>query len=287
MQTKDFKMLTKEEVKKLEDCPYNCVSGKVYVEALRGYQDCPHCSEIYAKMSKGEINVVKDKSIFDLLAIPKRYRYREYDSENFFPETVVSTTTNGSRREILEKLDFIRKKALCGELIEDDYLFYVGMETDLLPFVFEILKRYFKNGRTVVPFLSTIEVMQLFKNYESPNSDYKPGIELEKEILKDYGDVCRSDVCIVSVPPSAGSNSINMLFTLLRARRMKGKTTIVFSETQGVSRQLGYVLNSDDFITGFIQSVKKDIENKPKKVEKTKIQNSVVEKKSTSVLSKI
>lgn len=282
-----IKGLSKEEIKTLENCPYGCVNGKVFVQALRSYQDCPHCAEIYTKMAEGSLNVTEDKSIFDILAIPKKYRYAEFSDETFFPETVVATTTNGSRREVLEKLNFIKKKALCGELYDEDYLFYVGMETDLFPFVFEVLKGYFRNGKTVVPFLNTVEILQLFKNFESPNSDYKPGIDLEQEICKNYWDICKSDICIVSVPPSAGSNSINMLFTLLKARRAKGKNTIVFSETQGVSRQLGYVLNNDDFVTGFIQSVKKDIEVKPKKEEKKQQPIEKAEKKNISAFNKI
>lgn len=273
--------LSKDEVQKLENCPYRCVNGKVFVEKLRSFQDCPHCASIYKKMSEGTMEVSKGKNIFDILAIPRRYKNRVYNRAGFFPRTIVETTTQGSRDAVLDKLDFIKSKSLCGELLDNDYLFYVGLETDVFPFVFDTLKGYFKEGRTVVPYLSIITIRQLFKNFEAPNSDYKPGIELENETGKTYSDICRSDICIVSLPPASGSNSINMLFTLLRERRLRGKSTIVFSETQGVSRQLGYVLNSDDFETAFIQSVKK--ESKKVKAEIENVEKSEVIKETVPI----
>lgn len=249
--------------KKLSNCPYNCIQGKVFIPALNSFDDCPHCSEVYKSIASGKVKDDNGKDIYKILSIPSRYRNIEFDKENVFPKSVIEQTSQQSRNEIVDSLESINNSFIIGNKLENDYLFYLGTETDILKFVFPALRNAYAGKLKVVPYANTLELIQLYKALEEPvNSEYKIGRELEKELGVTYMDYCRSDVCIVSLTPVAGSSSVNMLYTLLKARRKRDLATIVFSETTGSSRELGYILNSDNFIKKFID-VREKVQQRP------------------------
>lgn len=265
----EIKGITPETQKYLSECQYRCYKGKIYLASTKSMEDCPHCSDIYKKIAQGESEDETGRDIYKILCIPSRYKNLDADIDMIFPPSILDTTSIQSRNEIIEELKNITNIVHRGNKIDNDYLFYMGVETDILPYVFSLLRRGYSQGFEVVPYINTLELIQLFKLEEEPlDSGCKVGEELKKELGVGYMDYCRAELCIVSLTPSSGRSSINMLFSLLKSRRSRGLYTIVFSETQGTSRELGYIINSEDFIKRFIDQREKQEKREYKQVVK-------------------
>lgn len=276
--------ITPEEEKLLSLCPYSCFRGKIYLDSTKSMENCPHCAEIYDKISKGNMKNEEGKDIYKILCIPNRYKNIEIVLEEIFPNSVVEVTSSQSRQEIIEELKDISNIVIRGDKLYADYLFYLGVETDILPYVFNLLRKGYAQGFTVVPYINTLELIQLYKVAEEPiESGYKVGEELQKELGVTYMNYCKADLCIISLTPSSGQSSINMLYSLLKSRKARDLRTIVFSETLGASRELGYSLNREDFIQRFINKVEKNTQ-KTKENARDDIRTPIQLEISTDIL---
>lgn len=261
-------LLTDEEREKIRNCPYSCVDGQVFVPALGSFSDCPNCSDIYKKMVEGNTKHKNNETVLNKLLIPDKYKNKTFNLDEFFPESVVTTTSSESRSEILESMDLIIKKSLLGEEIEDDYLFYLGMETDKFPFVLTVLKNYLKAGVKIAPYLDTGDLAVFYKHQHDYFKDNRECLFLSESLNTSYEELCSDDICIVLVPICALEFGIQVLQDFVRKRRGRNKRTIVISETLDHSRQMGYVLNQFGFKNRFLESKKK------KSVAKVKTSNS-------------
>ena len=242
----------------LDDCPYNCNRGKIFLPGIGSQTDCPHCSEIYKAIASGERKDDKNRDIYEILCIPRRYKNIEFSIDTMFSDDIKESITSDSLNSIIENLKSIYNTAIRGEFITSSYLFYLGEKMDILPYIFNLLKQGYASGLKVVPYVNTLELIQLYKADEEPlEYKYRQGIELQKELNVTFMDYCRADLVIISIPTVAGKSSINMVQTILNSRRKRGLETIIFSETDGSSRELGYVLNNYEYlIKSFIEGKK-------------------------------
>ena len=250
-------LLTEEERENIKNCPYSCVDGKVFLPALGSYSDCPNCSDIYKKMVEGTKTQKNSETVLNKLLIPDKYKNKSFNPEEFFPESVVSTTSAESRANILETMGYIINKSLLGEEIEDDYLFYLGMETDKYPFVLSVLKNYLKAGVKIAPYLDTGDLAVFYKHQHEYFKESRDCVYLSDSLNTSYEELCDDDICIVLVPICAMEFGIQVLQDFIRKRRGRNKKTIVISETLDHSRQMGYVLNQFGFKNKFLESKKK------------------------------
>lgn len=230
----------------LSECEYKCHKGKIYMPAMRNFVDCPHCSAIYKAIAEGTMKDDSGRDIYKILCIPSRYWNVDVSIENIFPASIVGTTSAESRADIITTIKDILSCIENNIPIRDSFLFYLGLETDILPLVFTILRKGYSKGLKVLPYLSTMDLIQLYKADEEPiDKPYSVGEELKKEFGCTYIDYCKCDLCIISIPAAAGKSSISIAHSILRSRQARGLSTILFSETEGSSRELGYTLNSE------------------------------------------
>lgn len=273
-------MLTSAEQAILDNCQYNCVDGKVFNPAFGRFEDCPNCADVYKKLIDGKVGYEDGKNLMNRLFIPDVYKNKDFDLGTFFPESVISTTSAESRSKILETMDYINKKSILGENLDEDYLFYLGMETDKYPFVFSVLKNYLKAGKKVSPYLDTADLTVLYKYTQDYYKDSRECVFLSEELDTTFEELCKDEVTIVFIPTCAMEIGIHVLQEFIRKRRGRGLRTIVISETLDHSRQIGYVLNQYGFVNRFLESKKKKTVIKQKTVVGSTV-NKVTNKEST------
>lgn len=238
----------------LDNCPYNCNRGKIYVPATGSYQDCPHCAEYYRGIASGKEVDKEGKDIYEILAIPEIYRNKYIEIEDIFTDAVIKTTSQESREKCKSLLQEIYNCILTATPLTTDYLFFLGVEVDLLPIVYKLQREAYANGMTVTPYVNTLELIALYKDIETlAEGGYKEGKQLSEYYNKSFFDFCKDDFVIVELPSILSQESVGLVLTLINERHKRGLYTVIFSNTLGKSRELGYVINNQDVRIGAIE----------------------------------
>lgn len=199
-----------------EDCPYNCVDGKVFNTTLGQMETCPYCAEKRKGIVQDEDNteVEGGKNIFEILNINEYYRGIEYTFEKVISDT--SYLTEESLNIMKESLDNLYSRLSIGEIPKSSYLYNIGSKANAYNFVYPFIIRAYKYGVPTTPVLSTVDIVESQLN-------------LDKGISKEYVDYVNTKLSVVIVNAGTSYLSTQILKGYMQERAKRGNPTIIFT----------------------------------------------------------
>lgn len=226
-------------------CPYNCHKGKVYLEALKNFVDCPHCRDI-TKVAK----TLADNGVdmYAILRIPKAYRDANPVGHELFQQGDLPFSQQ-SIQEVGGIMDAINKAIYNGELVNLSVYIYTSNLVDYRLFVYGAQKLALEKAMSVVPFIScnTLYALQRvgdfslttlkdlsYRDATTGLKDVPPdlihaldGYRLVQESDLTYYDYITADVCFIEATANTTEKGWTGLADLLGERTKRGLPTYV------------------------------------------------------------
>ena len=210
------------------DCPYKCRDGKVFDQTLGYSVPCPNCGEKYRAIANGKSKSDNGKTFEEIMRIPLGYRPSEYSLEKTIPDTELMTQV--SIDEVERFLKATLNQAVLGEKPRCSFYVNLGRNADILNFLHSYLRQCFKNSLTVLPILSSTDLIALRASAEGIETDYiRKVLESFTSLELDYHDFETSDICVVTMDAGITKNGVYAVKGLLEARDRRGLPTLVFT----------------------------------------------------------
>lgn len=132
-------------------CKYNCTNGKVLMEALGGYVDCPECRNITKVL---ESPLADGETIYDKLSIPLAYKSFGVADHDLFNLQVLTGFTTNSINDVGNLFEHINKDLYAGKITNLSCYIYTSNLVDTKRFVYGAQKLAIEKGLGVTPFIS-------------------------------------------------------------------------------------------------------------------------------------
>lgn len=247
----DLPLLKKAET---EECPYHCVNGKVFFEAL-GLRPCPHCCGIERQAKILDEN--EEVSIYKLLRIPPQYRHITSVPDDVLKDVEMSYYIESSVIEVRDLLNKIVQAVREGKVANIAAYIHVTNRIDIRPFVYGLLREAQAKGIGTVPYISLNTLGALVHASNAPTiQDKLPNNDLEKERIAlgniayttnarqklarefscDYYDYCKSSLVILEATADTQERGWLALADLLSERAREGLGTYVFGYHSSTAR---------------------------------------------------
>lgn len=242
--------------------------GKVYVDGLRKFVNCPDCNSIKAEVKN---NVSEEtQNIVKALCIPEEYEYavygytRDYEDEckamRFYSKESVESTLN--------VMDRIYESIENKQIIDQTFVFYVGNKYDEQRFVYSCQYEAVRKGLTTAPFVSINTIVALIKDLKGVNNR-----GVYDRFRATYIDYIESDYIFINVGAMITSEDECTLVDLMSERARRGLTTCIFSYWQPSYDRFKYVwgevAKNSPLIMEFIEKNRADNKNKNKNIDQT------------------
>lgn len=199
----------------MADCPYSCVDGYVYDPYKHIKIVCPHClGEKRSKVRSGEV--------VNELKLPP-----SLTNGNFVPDAVIVNTELGALEAesvtlVLDKMKTLIKDVSIGILPDESILFNLGRKVIDSNFIAPFLTKAYSSGLSVLPLLSTIDIIKSRHNIDTDNSERPSNIV-------SYDDITSKKVCLVVIDAGSTNEEILAVKGVMQLRARYNLPTIIIT----------------------------------------------------------
>lgn len=231
-------------------CPYSCVNGKVFLESLKGFVDCPNCRNII-NVVKGEID---GENKYARLQIPDNYRDTVTTTLNtnmFLADGLLSRYSNQSVAEVRHFFEQLAENIFTGNVSRVSGYFFLSNYIDVNNIVYTLQKAALRNGLGVTPFISlntlyavrrTLDtdvssliqkhgsIKEILKNTKNLNQQVLAALDGYKFISDTqllYSDFVNAELCFLDATAATTENGWVALADILSERAKKSLPTYV------------------------------------------------------------
>lgn len=209
----------------LEECPYNCVEGKIFDTSIKAMVTCPHCGERLKNIVKGKEKDESGRTINEILALPRGYMPSDYEFTRTIPDG--DKITPNSLSLVNKLLTRLMDDIVLGVLPSTAFYINLGVNSDILNFVYSFLIKAFRFGFTVAPLVSTTDIVSLRGMAEGLENSSSARV---RDVLGvTYADLEMCDVCVVTIDAGVTQGGVYAVKGLVEGRSRKGLATLVFT----------------------------------------------------------
>lgn len=229
----------------MSKCKYNCKRGKIFMEALGRFVDCPECRNITKVLEKPEED---GTSLYDKLRIPPAYRnFGVAGHELFNVQGLSSAFTHNSINDVGSLFERINQDLYNGKVTNISCYIYTSNLVDVKRFVYGAQKLALEKGLGVTPFISANTLYGIqrvgdfsltsLKELSKDSAEVKDvhpdlihavdGYRVVQHTNLTYFDFIHADVCFIEATANTTEKGWTGLADLLGERAKQGLPTYV------------------------------------------------------------
>ena len=248
------------------DCPNHCHDGYIIDPYTHNRKKCEYCEQ------KRLALLTKTDDSFDI-DTELRLPYSSIGTTKFEPDSIWTPKTKElfteeSVNNCIEELQTLVEKASIGDDLPYSYVFNLGGLCNASNFISVFLRRAFKSGNTVAPFVTTEDVISSISVLAK---------DMEVDGIVDYRDLTTAKYLVLRISGYSEVHTLYYAFSLLKSRAEKNNATVIFTDT--IRRELFYNFDTTAPVSYFNP---KYVSIKVKDKEKAVELERQVEEKSTS-----
>ena len=202
------------------DCPNHCHDGYIIDPYTHNKKKCEYCEQKrLSLLTKVDDSIDIDTELrlpYSVIGATK------FEPSSIWTEKVLSTFTEDSIAKCTDELQTLIERASIGDTLPYSVLFNLGQVSNIANFVGVFLRRAFKSGNTVAPFVTTEDIIasvsMLSSGIDNPN------------VIK-YMDLISAKYLVLRISGYSESNTIYYAFSLIKSRAEKGNATVIFTDT--------------------------------------------------------
>lgn len=239
-----------------DNCPYHCQNGKVFMESLHSFVDCPHCGglrKLVIETGDAEKEVV--------LHIPEAYKGSSINCDYLFAIPSIQNYAIAATVDNMQRtLDKISSAVYRKSLFHNSCYIYPSDDVDLRPWVYGVQKMALDKDMTVTPFISadmlfglhrlmdynniTGGLLSLKDNLDELAGSFKAditkqslymGYEVFKRFNCTYVDFITAELVFIEDTSDTADTAINTLKGLLEERARMDLPTYVISHRRPIN----------------------------------------------------
>lgn len=253
----------------VKKCKYGCVNGKVFLEKLGGFVDCPECRSIDRVLDTPQED---GTSLFEKLSIPPTYKDYGTSGRELFNVAGIDRFSTTSINTVSNLLERINKDVYSGRVTSTSAYIFASNLVDIKRFVYGVQKMGIEKGLGVTPYISLNTLWSMIKCADfSPNAlrdlmgrrhdkDIQPdvlaasdGYRCFQETGLSYKDFTSADLVILNATAATTDKGWMALADILEERSKRGLPTYVIgywgSRASGAYRGLNYLLTPEGGIS--------------------------------------
>lgn len=235
-------------------CKYNCNKGKVFLESIKGYVDCPDCRNIEKVLERPAED---GKTLYDVLNIPLAYKSFGVAGQELFNTQGLSGFTQKSINDVANLFERINDDIYNGKVSNLSVYVYTSNLVDTKRFVYGAQKLAIEKGLQVTPYISantlyglqrvgdfSLTSLKDIKNKQGELKDVHPdlihavdGYRVVQATDLTYYDFIHADICFIEATANTTEKGWVGVADLLGERAKHGLPTYVIGYwgTKGAS----------------------------------------------------
>lgn len=225
-------------------CKYHCTNGKIYLESIKGFVDCPDCRNIVKVLEQPQED---GKSIYDKLRIPEAYKGVGVVGESLFNVEGISRYSVASVTNVANLLETINRDLYIGKVPCISCYIHVPNFVDIKQFIYGAQKMAIEKGLGVTPLVSantiygigrvgdySVKDLREFNLAKSDNAfapdvfNVLDGYRFIQHTNLTYFDFVHADLCFIDATANTTNNGWTGVADLLSERAKEGLPTFVF-----------------------------------------------------------
>lgn len=218
-------------------CKYGCNNGRVFLEALGTFVDCPDCRNIQKVIHTEQPD---GTSLFDKLAIPDAYKDFGVSGRELFSIPGIENFSQSSVNSVANLLEQINKDVYNSAVTKMSVYIYTPREVDIKKFVYGLQKMALEKTLSVTPFISANTLYGIMRAgdynriYEQQRDNVPPeqislieGYRFFQRTGLSFDDFVHADLCLIKASAGNSDKGAIALAELLGQRAENNLSTYV------------------------------------------------------------
>lgn len=241
----------------LSTCRYRCKNGRVFMESLSTFVDCPDCRSIEKVLETPDKSGV---SMYDKLMIPEDYKNSPVVGKELFVTSSLGSFSRESINDVANFLERINADIYNGKVTKLSCYIHTTNLVDIKKFVYGAQKLAIEKNMGVTPFISANTLYGLIKVVGYSKEQFEMLEKLLEEKKKvdpediaalegykfvvfsglTYFDFVHADLCFIEATASTTEFGWSAIADLLSERAKNGLPTYVIGYWRSVSSGKSY-----------------------------------------------
>ena len=235
-----------------KDCPNHCKNGKIFDFATHTETECEYCADKRRRMVQEGLTDEEYGSVNKILKLPKTFRGYTLKADDLFNNFAdgLLEYTDQSVADAKEEINKLLTNISAG--IQPNYslalqLPHLFNEYD---FIATLLIRSYIAGFVTAPMITSIDLVNLRREYENGKTERADGLT--------YNYFINADTVVVYLDNGVTSQGLNAVFGFTNLRSTKYKPTIIIAKTKILKKE-NFSLNPDYKFYKIVEFEKKTV----------------------------